>query len=241
MLIPADWMPSAKMARIICHWTAGAYKANATDRSHYHIIIEGDGKLVRGVHPITANVPPLKSGGYAAHTLNCNSSSIGVSMCCMGGEGVKESPFTPGKYPMTIAQWNTMVQVVVQLCRRYSIKVTPQTVLSHAEVQGTLGIAQRGKWDFTRLAFDPSVIGAKACGDKLRREVAAAMGVAVQPTPAPPVLLPPKPVQPLPDDPGPEIPLDTGKGSVPAVVGWAAILAALGVAAAFITKHLGIW
>lgn len=164
-IILADWMPAAKMERIICHWTAGAHKASEFDRGHYHILIEDDGKLIRGIPSIKLNEAPAKAG-YAAHTLNCNTGSIGVSLCCMGGS--HESPFDPGKYPMTAKQFETLSTVVAELCRRYGIKITDKTVLSHAEVQGNLGIQQRGKWDFTRLAFDLSVKGARACGDKLR-------------------------------------------------------------------------
>ncbi|MEZ2409060.1 hypothetical protein AB6806_19835 [Bosea sp. RCC_152_1] len=43
-------------------------------------------------------------------------------------------------------------------------------MLSRAEVQGTLKIVQRGKWDIARLAFDPFVGGAKACGDMFRAD-----------------------------------------------------------------------
>ncbi|MER9445815.1 hypothetical protein NKI79_31785 [Mesorhizobium sp. M0340] len=32
------------------------------------------------------------------------------------------------------------------------------------------------KWDFTRLPFDPTISGASACGERLRRDVTAAMG-----------------------------------------------------------------
>jgi len=92
-------------------------------------------------------------------------------MCSMGG--AVEAPFSAGKYPMPHEQWDAMTSAVADLCRRYSITVTDKTVLSHAEVQNNLGIAQRGKWDFTRLAFDPTVVGAKACGDKMRAEVRA--------------------------------------------------------------------
>lgn len=168
--VPADWMPAAKMDRIICHWTAGTHKATEFDRGHYHILIEADGNLVRGIPSIKLNEAPAKKG-YAAHTLNCNSGSIGVSLCCMGGS--VEAPFMPGKYPMTKAQWNRLTSVVAELCRKYGIKVTDRTVLSHAEVQHNLGITQKGKWDYTVLAFDLSVKGARACGDKLRAEVLA--------------------------------------------------------------------
>ncbi len=170
-IIPADWMPAAKMQRVIVHWTAGTHTASENDRSHYHILIDGSGKPVRGIPSINLNEAVKTGSGYAAHTLNCNTGSIGVSMCCMGG--AVENPFSAGKYPMTREQWDAMTSAVAELCRRYSIPVTDKSVLSHAEVQNNLGITQRGKWDFTRLAFDPSVVGAKACGDKMRAEVRA--------------------------------------------------------------------
>lgn len=187
--IPSSWMPAAKMDRVICHWTAGRHKASATDKKHYHVLIEGDGTVVKGDPSIKLNEAPAKDG-YAAHTRNCNSGSIGVSMCCMWN--AKESPFDAGPAPMTKVQWTKMVQCVAELCVRYKIPVTPKTVLSHAEVQANLGIAQRGKWDFTRLAFDISTAGAKACGDKLRRDVSAAIAGATAPAPAAPA----KPAEP---------------------------------------------
>ena len=164
-VVPADWMPAAKMQRIIVHWTAGNHVASGLDKAHYHLLIEADGRLVRGVPTIDLNQAPTRKG-YAAHTLNCNSGSIGVSLCCMAG--AIESPFNAGKSPMTETQWNRLPQVLADLCRRYGIPVTPQTVLSHAEVQTNLKIAQRGKWDVARLAFNPSIVGAKACGDIFR-------------------------------------------------------------------------
>lgn len=167
--IPTDWLPDCTMERIICHWTAGAHKASSEDKSHYHILIEDDGKLIRGTHSIKDNVS-TSDGTYAAHTKNCNTGSIGVSLCCMAN--AVESPFNAGKYPMTEKQFNQLTEVLAQLCERYKIKNTPQTVLSHAEVQGTLGIAQDGKWDYTHLPFDPSIpTGAKPCGDYVRKRV----------------------------------------------------------------------
>lgn len=166
---------------------AGGHKASALDRQHYHVLIEADGKLVRGIPSIKLNETGAK--GYAAHTLNCNTGSIGVSMCCM--LGAVESPFRAGSAPMTEAQWDEMIEVVADLARRYSIPVTPKTVLSHAEVQVNLGIKQRGKWDIARLAFDPTKVGAKACGDYLRERVAGTIDVyKPDPPPIPKTMLP---------------------------------------------------
>ena len=169
--IPMDWTPPATMKRIIVHWTAGAHRASEFDRSHYHLLIESDGHLVRGKPSIALNDAGGVKPGYAAHTRNCNTGSIGVSLCCMGG--AVESPFKAGDAPLTRAQWDELPAVLADLCRRYRIPVGPSTVLSHAEVQATLKIAQLGKWDVARLAFDPSVVGAKAVGDLFRKRVAA--------------------------------------------------------------------
>lgn len=168
--IPTAWLDSAKMARIICHWTAGSYSVSEIDKEHYHFIIGGDGVPVRGDHAVMDNVNTA-DGDYAAHTLNCNTGSIGISLACMAG--AVESPFNPGPYPMRQGQWDVLVRAVAQLCQHYKIAVTPKTVLSHAEVQGTLGITQRGKWDYTRLPFIPTVTGAVNVGNMLRAEVSA--------------------------------------------------------------------
>lgn len=164
------WMPWAKMDRIIWHWTAGTNKANSIDKKHYHVLIEGDGKLIRGDHSIDDNEAPIR-GAYAAHTLNCNTGSIGVSLC--GMRQAKESPFQPGPSPITREQWEMLSRLLAELCKRYAIPVLNSTVLSHAEVQGTLGIKQRNKWDITRLPWDRSVVGATQVGNQMRAMVKA--------------------------------------------------------------------
>jgi hypothetical protein len=148
-----DKMPSCEMARVIVHWTAGTYKASALDREHYHILIEGDGNVVYGVHGIDANAKPAREP-RASHTRNCNTGSIGVAVCCMNN--AREKPFSAGSFPMTIAQWQVMAEVVAELCRRYKIAVTPKTVLAHGEVQATLNITQLGKWDPLVLPWLPT-------------------------------------------------------------------------------------
>lgn len=168
--LPEEWLPWAQMQRVIVHWTAGANKASAVDKAHYHVLIESDGNPVKGDPSITANQAPVSSG-YAAHTLNCNSGSIGLSLCGMAG--AVEKPFNAGKYPITRQQWEAAIKAVADLCRRYSIPVTPSTVLSHAEVQRTLGIQQRGKWDIAILPFEPSLNTAAKVGDAFRAAVKA--------------------------------------------------------------------
>lgn len=168
--IPALWMPKANMKRIIMHWTAGAYVASEVDREHYHFVIEGDLDVLRGDYSIKDN-EVIYGPQYAAHTRGCNTGSIGISLCCMAG--ASESPFNAGKYPMKKEQMDTLILCVAQLCATYGIKVTRETVLSHAEVQPTLGIPQAGKWDYTRLAYDPNIVGAIPVGDFIRSRVQA--------------------------------------------------------------------
>ncbi|MEN5275745.1 peptidoglycan recognition family protein [Brucella sp. TWI432] len=176
-LVLAQWMPAVPMKRIICHWTAGTHTANATDKKAYHILIQGDGSVIRGDASIASNSGSIKDG-YAAHTLNCNTDSIGVSMCAMAGS--VESPFNPGKYPITATQWESFIKVTAELAAFYKIPVTPKTVLFHAEVQANLGITQRNKWDVTRLVFDKKT-GAAAIGALMRSDLTLAMSEKVEP------------------------------------------------------------
>lgn len=211
--IPADWTPKATMSRVILHWTAGSHKATDFDREHYHVLIEGDSKVVRGFPSIALNSEPKAKKGYAAHTLNCNTGSIGVSLCCMAG--AIERPLNVGKYPLTRSQWEAASSVVAELCKRYGIAVSSRTVLSHAEVQVNLGITQRGKWDIAILPFDQSYNTAKKVGDRFRAEVAARLaGKPVQAPPNTPAAKPTPPVGAgLPIEPGTvhKLPADDSK------------------------------
>jgi hypothetical protein len=159
------------MARgIVVHWTAGSNEVSQIDREHYHFIVDGKGQVFNGLHSVEDN-DNTSDGRYAAHTRGANSGRIGVSMA--GMRGAIESPFESGPSPLTKQSWDAMVKLVAELCVRYKIKVTPETVLTHAEVEKTLGIKQKGKWDITRLPFNKNVVGAKAVGDLLRKEVTA--------------------------------------------------------------------
>lgn len=166
-IVPRDWMPNCSMKRIILHWTAGGHKASSSDTGHYHILIEDDGKLVRGTHSIIDNVS-TGDGNYAAHTALFNTGSIGISVCCMAG--AKESPFNAGASPMTQKQWETMAQVAADLCDFYDIPVTPQTVLGHGEIEATHGKPQGGKWDPMVLPWKPSLSKTKV-GNEFRSMV----------------------------------------------------------------------
>ncbi|MDQ7775242.1 MAG: N-acetylmuramoyl-L-alanine amidase [Paracoccus aminovorans] len=178
------------MDRIILHWSAGTHSVSALDRQHYHFIIDGGGAVHDGDHPPEANERPV-AGKYAAHTLNCNTGSIGVSLAAMAG--AVEAPFNQGRYPITDAQVEALVSLCARLCVRYGIAVTRKTVLSHAEVQPSLGIKQRGKWDIAWLPGMAKPGDPVAVGDRVRERIAAAMGSAqtiTEPDEMPAVLSP---------------------------------------------------
>lgn len=172
------------MDRIVIHWTAGTHRANATDRRHYHYIVEGDGTVVAGDHPPEANARgPLVSGRYAAHTASLNTGSVGVALAAM--HGARERPFDPGRHPITQAQIEALARLCADLCRRYDIPVTRRTVLTHAEVQPTLGVRQVAKWDVTWLPGMAGVGDPIKVGDMLRQRIAEELDPPARPAPMP--------------------------------------------------------
>lgn len=141
-----------KMNRIVPHHSAGGYNASQVDRQHYHRIVDGEGRRHAGIHPISANAPgkPLRSGYYAAHTRGLNTGSIGVAMSCMLGASWSD-PRSCAHFPKP-EQVSGLIKELADLCVDYSIPVTRNTLLTHAEVEITLNIEQAGKWD---LDYDP--------------------------------------------------------------------------------------
>lgn len=169
MIVPAAWMPKCSMHSVVGHWTAGGYKASATDKEHYHVLVEGDGKLIRGDHEISDNVNTADDD-YAAHTRRFNTGVIGIAVCCMGGDDVKERPFNGGKFPMTEKQWEVMAHATSDFVRFYTILIDKKHVLGHGEVQTNLGIIQRGKWDPMVLPWNRKLSYAQV-GDLFRAKV----------------------------------------------------------------------
>ena len=166
------------MKRIIIHWTGGGNTFNDSDAKHYHFGIDGTGKVHEGNLKPEANLD-CTDGNYAAHTRRCNTGAIGVALC--GMHGAVERPLSVGDHPITKAQIRSLIELCADLCEIYDIPVTRRTVLTHAEVQPTLGIKQRGKWDITWLPGWESTGHAVTIGDGLRKQISAAMTKPVKP------------------------------------------------------------
>lgn len=161
------------MKRIIWHWTAGAYGVNNVEADAYHFIINRDGTSAAGLDKPEDNIPPLRPGAYAAHTLNLNSYSIGIAIDAMAG--ARERPLHIGTAPITPEQIDGLVGLTARLCMKYGIPVTRETVLSHAEVERTLRVKQRQKWDITWIPSMDRVGDAIEIGDMLRARVRVAI------------------------------------------------------------------
>ena len=160
------------MKRIVLHWTAGTNFPNTTDLQHYHFLIDKDGKLYKGKFPVSANeickTDQFGRALYAAHTGGGNTGSIGVAVCGMAGYKGKLSDT---KYPLTAVQVEKMFSLTAQLCKKYNISISPDTVLTHYEFgKSHPNTASFGKIDITIL---PPYLSAKPheVGNFIREKV----------------------------------------------------------------------
>ena len=159
--------------RIHLHWTAGAPGINPHESDSYNYVVQWpNGEIVACV-PVERQIPPLVNGAYAAHTLKANSRAIGVSIDAMAG--AVERPFKAGKYPITQAQLDSVVRFVAKLSKEHDIPVSRQTILTHAEVQRTLGVRQKNKWDITWLPGMEKPGDPIEVGDRIRDMIKALM------------------------------------------------------------------
>lgn len=155
------------MKRIIIHWSAGAYQPNNTDFEHYHYLVNGQGLVVEGKYKPEDNLD-CTDGKYAAHTGGGNTGSIGVSMCGMLGF---KNRANVGQYPLTKVQVERCFKLVAELCKKYHIAITPQTVLTHYEFgKAHPKTTSAGKIDIIYLPPYPTVEQSEI-GDFIRSKV----------------------------------------------------------------------
>lgn len=166
------------IVRSITHWTAGGGRASPTDKKHYHRITERDGRIVDGDEAIRDNIV-TSDGDYAAHTLRLNTGSAGFSMAGMRDARDIDTADWFGPSPINERQFESHCKMLAEFHMDQGIPVTPRTCLTHAEVEPTLGVKQRGKWDFTRLPFKPGLRGALPVGNYMRERVLSYTSVAI--------------------------------------------------------------
>lgn len=117
------------MKRLILHWTGGTNQPCNTDYEHYHYLVNGDGVVVCGKYKPEDNLN-CSDGKYAQHTGGGNTGSIGVAMCGMYGfKGVNNI----GKYPLMKKQCEGTFKLCAEICSKYNIPITKNTVMTHYE------------------------------------------------------------------------------------------------------------
>lgn len=167
----------AGLNRVHWHWTAGDYLVtpipgpNNDEADHYNDVFDLNGKH-------TAGVPAIDQAYYdsgvrgASHTLSANTGAIGVSVAAMGDASYHGSVADSGKWPINWVQIDAMLKRTAEYCKMYDIEVSKWTTLSHAEIQPTLLITQKGKWDIRVLPDDLKlVLDPVKAGDILRRRL----------------------------------------------------------------------
>lgn len=171
-------MPVSKPVRIVTHWTAGQYEMSDSDYEKYYEVVDGDGtrRLCKRRPEANNNV---NDGDYAAHVRAKNTRSVGLAMCCM--EGAREMPSKKGKYPMTETQLGVFIDMVAEYAETYGIHVDRRHVLSHEEVDVTLGVPQ-DKWDIMWLPHMAKPGNVVEVGDFLREQISAAKSKSYQAT-----------------------------------------------------------
>lgn len=152
---------------IVWHWTAGAHGVIDLERHHYNWLFDRMGNVFDGDHTVQDQVNyDWREGVGASHTKSMNTGWLGLSVDAMAG--AVESPLNWGTNPITWEGIDAMLDWTMELCEEYDIPVSPWTTLSHAEVQQTLGIRQRWKWDYKVLPGFTAAKDARVVGDMLR-------------------------------------------------------------------------
>ena len=153
-----------RLERICLHWTAGGLSPNATDKRHYHYIVDAQGTVHLGTYKPEANGRQLTNRDkYAAHCGGGNSYTIGVALCG-GPKGYKLGEIT--KISLERA-----CEEMALCCIKYGIKVSPETVYTHYEFgKRHPGTDSSGKIDINQLPWD-ATIKADKVGDHIRSKV----------------------------------------------------------------------
>ena len=144
-VIPREWLVKKRgqsQHRIILHWSAGSYKPSQFDLAHYHCMIDGQGKAVKGKWNAGQTNPPW-------HVRRLNSGSYGLSLACMRG-AVQGGPY--GDQPMREIQWERSAQAAAELIDAFNLRLSKRTCLSHMEVNWVYGLRQR-RWDVSELPW----------------------------------------------------------------------------------------
>lgn len=160
---------------VVWHWTAGANGLIELERNSYNFLTDTKGNLYDGNHTIAEQVAYSVSGNVgASHTRGMNTGWIGISQDAMGG--ANGWPMNWGSNPITWEGIDAMLEKTMEICQEYKIPPSKWTTLSHAEVQPTLGVQQKNKWDYMVLPGDTGPRDPVIVGDILRKRMLEKFG-----------------------------------------------------------------
>lgn len=157
------------ITRIHWHWTGGTYEVTGFEKSHYHGVYDYLGGKHYTEHDPTDQADYSYSKGIGcSHTLNANKGALGLSIDCMGGATENGRVADCNGYPPTWEGIDAMLEDTAMYCKIFDIPISRWTTLTHAEVQPTLGIRQKWKWDIRVLPDSDKLLDPIKAGDILR-------------------------------------------------------------------------
>lgn len=153
--------------KICIHWTAGGYQPNNIDFEHYHYLINAQGLVIEGKYKPEDN-NDCTDGKYAQHCGGGNTGAVGLALCGMLSF---KNRYSVGKYPLTKVQCERAFKLCAELCKKYNIRITPQTVFTHYEFGKTHPkTSSAGKIDIIYLPPYPTISQDKT-GDFIRSKI----------------------------------------------------------------------
>jgi len=157
---------------IVWHWTAGAKGFIDMEREAYNFLHSRTGDTIQGEATVAEQVMyDWRRGIGASHTKSMNTGWIGQSVDAMAGSK-QANPMVWGSNPITWEGIDAMLEQTAELVEEYDIPVSKWTTLTHAEVEPTLGVKQRWKWDYTVLPGDTNGFqDPVTIGNKLRERL----------------------------------------------------------------------
>lgn len=156
---------------IVWHWTAGSKGLIELELNSYNFLHDVEGNTYDGKATIAEQVMyDWRRGVGVSHTRSMNTGWIGQSVDAMAG-AKQTNPITWGTNPITWKGLDAMLEQSADLVKEYDIPVSKWTTLSHAEVQPTLGVTQKWKWDYVVLPGDTVSRDPVEIGDILRKRL----------------------------------------------------------------------
>lgn len=156
---------------VVWHWTAGANGLIELERDAYNFLFDTKGNIYDGNSTIAEQVMyDWRRGIGASHTLSMNTGWLGLSVDAMAG-AEQTNPITWGSHPITWKGIDAMLEHTADLHKEYGFPISKWTTLSHAEVQPTLGVKQKFKWDYAVLPGDTKSRDPVEVGNLLRERL----------------------------------------------------------------------